>query len=309
MIKSPILVSVYNRLNHFRHCIASLANCEHSADSHLFIAIDAPYRDEDIEVNRQIINYAKSIKGFKDLTLFIREENYGVNKNRSEARAEIFSKYDRLIMFEDDNIFAPDFLNFVNSGLEVYKDSLDIFSVSGYQYPISLPPAYNMNVYAWQGFSAWGVGIWRDKWMQINWNQDLILPQIERFLKSPYSVYKLNKVANHYVHALLHMIKHNKIHGDGYISLYLFLNNMYSVFPVVSRVRNMGHDGSGVGSAYRADNLYAEQKLFQSSENYDLPKDLTNDESVNQALYRHFKRPLTSQIKTLYRLLSLGLKR
>ena len=90
MYYSPIFVTVYNREKHFRNCIESLKACKLSNNSHLFVAIDAPFRDEDIEVNKRIIQYSKNISGFKEITLFIRPENYGANKNRILARNEIF---------------------------------------------------------------------------------------------------------------------------------------------------------------------------------------------------------------------------
>ena len=94
MVIAPILVTVYNRTNHFKKCIESLKRCNLASKSHLFIAIDAPYRDLDIADNKEILKYSKNITGFKQITLFIRPKNYGTNKNGDLAREEIFSNYD-----------------------------------------------------------------------------------------------------------------------------------------------------------------------------------------------------------------------
>ena len=307
MTFAPIMVSVYNRELHFQMCIESLKACKFSENSHLFVAIDAPFRDEDIDANKRIIKYSKEITGFKEVTLFIRPENYGINNNRTLARNEIFTKYDRLIMFEDDNIFFPDFLTFVNRGLEVYEDREDVFSISGYQYPIIMPNSYNHDVYLWQGFSAWGVGIWKEKWEKVPWERDEAIKTIRQFLKNYKSIYKHHQVANHYIPAKLKMIEQNRIHGDGYISLYQFLNNMYSVFPVISRVRNMGHDGSGTGCGYMEDDIYSRQEVYSGEVGQCvMPPDLHPQVDINKVLSKHFKRPLKSKIKTVGKIILLN---
>lgn len=43
---APVLISVYNRINHFHNCIESLSKNKFADKTILFVAIDAPYRDE-----------------------------------------------------------------------------------------------------------------------------------------------------------------------------------------------------------------------------------------------------------------------
>lgn len=281
MYYSPIFVTVYNREKHFRNCIESLKACKLSNNSHLFVAIDAPFRDEDIEVNKRIIQYSKNISGFKEITLFIRPENYGANKNRILARNEIFSKYDRLIMFEDDNIFSTNFLYYLNKALDIYNIREDIFSVSGYQYPFIMPKNYKQDIYIWQGFSAWGVGIWREKWNHMKYSSE----KIEYWLNNKEHLKKLDKVSQHYRYALNTMHKKNRISEDGFISSYLIENNMYSVFPTQTLVKNIGHDGKG-------NNKFISKK-FLKQEIYngpigDLPYDIQPNEKINKRLWWYF---------------------
>lgn len=294
---APIMVSVYNREIHFRKCIESLRECFHAEQSHLFVAIDAPYRKEDIEANSRIVEYCKTINGFKEVTLFIREKNLGASNNRGLARTEIFKTYDRLIMFEDDNVFAKDFLHYLNLGLETYKDRSDIFSISGYNFPVRMPSSYTKNSYLWQCYSAWGVGVWRDKMLAVELVKNKALNIIRSFLRNIREVYQLNKVSNHYVPALLLMLKSGAIHGDGYLSLYLFKNRMYTVFPVVSRVRNTGHDGSGFIVAME-DDIYGRQDVYEGDLDYDFDEKIGPDPAVSNILKENFKRSTFTQCKT-----------
>ena len=58
----------------------------------------------------------------------------------------------------------------MNDGLDFYSADTSVFSVSGYNYPIKMPVMYSHDVYAWQGFSAWGVGTWYDRWQAVDWS-------------------------------------------------------------------------------------------------------------------------------------------
>jgi len=303
---APIMVSVYNREVHFRNCIESLKDCYHAKESHLFIAIDAPYREEDVEANSRIIEYSKKISGFKEVTLFIRSKNLGAHENRSLARKDIFAMYDRLIMFEDDNVFSKDFLHFLNIGLEKYKDNKEIYSVSGYNYPMEIPSTYTENVYIWQGYSAWGVGVWRDRMAALESDTSIALAQIRKFLKNLWAVQKLNRLCNNYLPALLLMLQVGKIHGDGYVSLHLFRNKMYTVFPVVTRVRNTGHDGSGIIGAMEND-IYSKQEVYNGDLNYTFPDDIKPNKNIQQIVSGQSKRSVNVQVKNFIKVLLTNL--
>lgn len=293
MGKAPILVTVYNRDIHFMKCIESLKNNLYANESILFIAIDAPSREEDIVPNREIIDYAKNIKGFKDVILFIREKNIGAFQNFTLALEEIFLQSDKLILFEDDNIFSPDFLTFVNKGLDIYQKRNDIFSISGYQFPIAIPNTYKNDIYLWAGFSAWGVGIWRDKWQKIDWNYS----NLHNFLNNKILVKKVNRLAENIVPGLKRIIETGHVTGDTLICHHQFVNNMYSIFPIISRVRNIGLDGSGLHSGYIKDIRFSEQVVFNSTKGYEIPFDIKPDKKMYRILKNHFRSSTKSRLK------------
>ena len=278
---APILVTVYNREKHYKRCIESLKSCDLASKSHLFVAIDAPFIDSDIAANEKIVKYSKNITGFKEVTLFIRPENYGTNKNGDLARDEIFKNYDRLIMSEDDNIFSTKFLVTINKCLEIYNSRKDIFSVSGWNMPFNFPKKYKNEIYIWQGFSAWGVGIWRDKWKQMNYSLD----KVQYWLNNEQHVRKLNNVSQHYYYALLDMKRKNIIHGDGFICSYLIENEMYSIYPRKTLTRNIGHDG--MGNIKFLKTKFKNQKINNDLIG-DFPFDLKPDKTINNRLWWYF---------------------
>ena len=57
----------------------------------------------------------------KKIVVFEREYNYGVkgeNNNISALIKYVSTYYDRWIFSEDDNVFSPNFLVYINKGLE-----------------------------------------------------------------------------------------------------------------------------------------------------------------------------------------------
>jgi hypothetical protein len=261
---APVVIPTLNRHMHFKRCIESLAACHHADRTELYIFLDYPLKDDHWEGYNIINNYLSTIIGFKAVNIIKRKNNYGPYRNSTKAVEHVFKKFDRLIFSEDDNIFAQDFLRFVNRGLAIYQNRADIFSISGYQYPVFIPKIYNEDIYLWQGFSAWGVGFWKYKWEKVYSEKTNSTAIVRDFLKNYYSVYRFQKIANHYLPSLLYMLKRQMVIGDSYINLYLFKNNMYSVFPLFSRVRNLGHDGSGVHSVYKVDDIFTKNNVLSS---------------------------------------------
>ncbi|HEY5368231.1 MAG TPA: hypothetical protein VIJ75_04500 [Hanamia sp.] len=307
MNKAPVLISVYDRPVHFQQCIESLKRNRYASETHLFVAIDAPYKKEHQKNNDRVLEYAKKINGFKEVTLIIREKNFGLNKNLHKAREQLLSIYDTLIFSEDDNIFSEDFLPFVNKGLEAYKDREDIFSISGYQYPVVMPELNQKDVYMWSGFSAWGCATWKEKLDKIDFSDNTAFLKVREFLKDYQSIRKINAVADTYLPALLLMIKKNQIHGDIYVCMHQVLHNMYSVFPTVSRVRNMGRDGSGLNCGFNDYSIYAEQEIYEVQNDYQLPANITRDSKIDSVLKDYFKRDKKANIKNLVKLFLLNL--
>jgi hypothetical protein len=306
---APVLIPTLNRHNHFIGCVESLAQCKYADKTELYVALDYPLKVEHWEGYNIINNYLPLIKGFKKVHIIRRKENLGPNRNLLDAISVLFEKHDSQIISEDDNLFSIDFLSFVNLGLGVYAERADIFSISGYQYPIHMPSFYNQEIYVWTGFSAWGVGIWRDKWVNIDWNTENALTSIRMFLKRYNNINQLNKIANHYIPALIHMVRINKLHGDGYISMCLFTKNMYSIFPKVSRVKNLGHDGSGINCRILNKDIYKEQDIYRGHGRYKLHFDIKSNNEINLILKEHFKLSSKSLIKTVFKLLLLNIRK
>lgn len=254
---APILIPTLNRHVHFKRCVESLATCTHADKTDLFIAFDYPLNESHREGYEIIKAYLPNIKGFKTVNIIERLKNYGARNNIVNARKTIFEKYDRMILSEDDNEFSPNFLDYINKGLDKFENDPRIYAICGYNYPIEMPQDYSSNYYFGRAFSAWGYGIWKNRheeFMRNFMHYDAVVQRLNNTREA-----LMNSVSTN---AFLLIVRQGYMLGDYAITAGLTLKNMYCVFPVLTKVRNHGHDGSGVNCGIiKGENKYLSQKL------------------------------------------------
>lgn len=268
-IYAPVVIPTLSRYEHFKRCIESLSKCTYSNQTEVFIGLDYPLKEEHIEGWKLITQYLQNQNlPFKKMTILKREENFGVSKNSEELRKVAFEKYDRVIISEDDNVFSTNFLDFVNKGLELYKDDERIMAVSGYNYPIEIPESKS-GYYFSSNFSAWGCGLWKNKMLILEETKSK--QYLLKVLFSFSNVLRLLKMRTQSVLSLITSFKSNTYFGDVLFGCYLCLNRKYSIFPTVSKVQNHGHDGSGLNCSKMKFDIYKNQEI-DSHETFSMKK-------------------------------------
>ena len=290
---APVLIYTLNRHVHFKRCVESLALCTGADKTDLFIGFDYPANETHWEGYKIIKAYLPNIKGFKTVNIVIRDKNFGAEANSKIMLVHIFEQYNRIIISEDDNVFAPSFLNFVNKGLDAYRDRKDIFSVSGYNSPFPMPIWYKNDAYLRTGFAGWGVGCWKEKWNKVDWS----IETFNLLLSNKENYRILKKYYQRYLPQLLKIRDTGIITGDGLLFLYLLHNKMYSVYPTKTRVRNTGHDGSGVNGG-NVGGLYVNQQVYEGIEDPNLPANLEEDSRLTKYVLKQIQPSFMYRIKT-----------
>ncbi len=300
---APVLISVIDRDIHFKNCVTSLAQNPLAKETHLFIALDAPLAEKHKTGHARVLSFIENIEGFKKVTLFKREKNMGSSPNQFLAMEDIFKQYDRLIFTEDDNVFSPNFLDFINQGLDFFKDRQDVFSITGYNYLVDMPKSYTNNYYVFPGFEAWGVGMWREKWNNVDFSVESCRKNTPLTVKN---ILKINAIAGVAVLALFDLAQFGVLHDDFALGLHMLKNNMYSIFPTISKVRNKGLDGSGENGGVSGlfDNQYIDE-----SDTIQLRFDeqIKPNPDILRIIKKFKKLKYKKQIKLLFRYLQFKL--
>lgn len=261
-----------------KRLLESLERCKYADKTEVYIAVDFPAKESHVDGHSKIVSYLRNKKFiFKETHIYYRDHNcgFGKNGNCNLLLKEIFRKYDRYIFTEDDNEFAPSFLEYININLEKYKDDPTVFSVCGYMFKDIIPDRrytqLNMPIYC-----AWGVGFWVDKRNDFGlYFEDKKLSEI---IDDPKVVNFFSKRRKSIYIALLRMRESGQRLGDIIVSGYLIHKDMQCVFPMVSLVRNWGWDGTGThGGSVEGYN----SQSINENENFDI---IIAPESVSKSI-------------------------
>lgn len=245
---APVLIPTLCRYEHFRNCLDSLSRCTLADRTEVYVGLDYPLVDSHRDGYEKIKAYLSKYmvrKCFKALHVMVRDSNYGVNGNFQALLDHVSSHYDRWIVSEDDNVFSPNFLVFINKGLEKFKDDKSVFAINGYRHFYDVKTEGNTFFRQNVDFSAWGYGIWKDRYELYS------MINYRFYKKNSSNIRSIVKLwRNGYMRlACMYSFASRKWDGcktDNALSVYMALKDCDVVMPTISCVRNCGVDGSGV---------------------------------------------------------------
>ena len=243
---APIVLFVYNRLNHTRQTLKALQKNELASKSVLIIYSDAAKNEKDLEKVAKVREYIKNIDGFKKIFIRKAKQNMGLANSIINGVTKVVNEYGKIIILEDDLVTSRYFLRFMNEALETYKDEPKVASIHGYIYPIKdLPKTFFI-----KGADCWGWATWSNKWSTFERDGKKLLKNI---LKK-----NLEKEINfNDTYDYIKMLK-DQIKGKNdswairwYVSA--FLKDMITLYPGQSYVKNIGFGNEGTHTKNKTD--------------------------------------------------------
>lgn len=265
MTYAPLLVSVYNRKKHLENCINHLKKNAYANETILYIVSDNYYKEDDREIVEEIRKYIKGITGFKEIRCIFNKQNLGSHQSIRQAFELVLNEHGSVIFLEDDIEVSSYFLKYMNDGLKLFENDTNIFSICSYSpNKLKIPKDYNEDTYIWPRNSPWGFATWKNRWDKL----DLELKDYEEFSKDKKRVKEFSKIAPTSLH-VLRADRAKKVQAlDVRISFNMYIQNLYSIYPTRSLVRNMGFDGSGehcsVNNVYTQADIYQNEIVFNS---------------------------------------------
>jgi len=241
MSRAPIVLFSYNRLWHVRQTIEALMKNELARESELFVFSDGPKTEKDESKVKEVREYIKTIKGFRKVEIIERDRNFGLANNIIDGVTKIVNEYRRIIVLEDDLITSPYFLTYMNKALEIYQDEEKVASIHGYVYPLPNPEKLPYTFFI-RGADCWGWATWERAWKLFEADgKKLLNLLIER---KETKIFDFNDSYG-YTKMLKDQIQRkNDSWGIRWYAS-AFLNNMFTLYPRKTLVRNIGADNSG----------------------------------------------------------------
>ena len=159
-IPAPIALFAYNRPFHTRMCVESLLKNPQASHTDLFVFCDGWKDSRDREKVGETRRFAKGISGFKSVTVREASENRGLANSVIAGVTDVVNRYGRVIVVEDDLVFSPCFLKFMNTALDIFQDDERVGNVHGHLFKMrGLPDTFLIS-----HADSWGWATWKRAW-------------------------------------------------------------------------------------------------------------------------------------------------
>ncbi|GGM78789.1 hypothetical protein GCM10010967_08130 [Dyadobacter beijingensis] len=260
-----------------------------AAESELYVYSDGPKSESDRQQVSEVRAYLAKVTGFRQVHVIEAEKNKGLARSVTEGVSAVLSRYPKVIVLEDDMLSTTDFLTFMNNALDTYAERDDIYSVTGYTPPLEFPQNYLHDVYLVPRASSWGWGTWAHKWANADW-------QVTGFDKLKSDPFQREAFTLGGEDLWPMLAKQQKGIIDSWAIRWTysqFTHQAYGLYPVRSKIKNIGTDGSGTNFTFTS----AEYGQEMAEGNVVMPPDLTLDGSMIAAFRRYYRLPFLLKIK------------
>jgi len=278
---APIALFTYNRLWHTKQTVEALQNNLYVEESNLFIFSDGPKTEKDEPKVKEVREYLKTIKGFKNIEIIERDENWGLANNIIDGVTKIVNEYGRIIVLEDDIVTSPYFLKYMNEALNRYEDEERVMHISGYMYPIKtdgLPDTFFL-----KPTSCWGWATWKRAWKFFERNPQ---KQITALSKEQIKDFNLNNSYDYWAQVVLNY--KGKLYTWAifwYLSVYL--RGGLSLHPRESLTKSIGADGSGTHFSSRTSIFDVE---LADKDSWEFPEEIVEHPLARRRLEDYFNK-------------------
>lgn len=282
---APVILFVYNRLDHTVLTIEALKKNDLAAESELYIFSDAPKNESAVQAVNEVRSFLSSVTGFKQVIVTERKNNFGLATSIIDGVSTILEKYGKAIVLEDDLLTSRFFLRYMNEALDIFQNDHKIFSITGFSFAtqfMQFPQDYTEEIYLNIRPMSWSWATWVDRWKNVDWD----VQDFDQFMQSK----SLRQDFNHGGTDLTRMLKkqmQGKINSWYVRWTYhaIMKHKGYTIYPRISLINNIGHDASGVHCQEDPNNIYNHTEL-----NVTGPVIFNHGIKINQQIVKNFNK-------------------
>lgn len=288
ILHTPVLFLCFNRPDCTQRVFDSIRKVK---PQKLYVAVDAPRegRADDVENSRKVKEIVTNVDWECETHYLFQEKNLGCSKSGVTAWNWIFEKEDRMIFVEDDGLGSPDAFYFVQDMLEYYKDNKRIAYVGAVNYG----PKYGDRSYFFsrEPVATYFMGTWR----RVNELYDYDLETYE-------SVCRTKKFRSHFRTRSEYVVKQQLFRSyrnsvlsstrqntyDVQMTYLSYVYDMYSIYPNVNLVSNIGLDG-GANNAVNPNSAFYKEyanRTIEELKEIKFVETVSVDESFEKMFYR-----------------------
>lgn len=292
---APVAVFTHTRADHLIATLEALKANRLAPHTTIHVVSDGPRGPDDEASIRRIRDYVDDLKGFREVVRVYRPRNLGLRVSPPQAEAAILADHGRIIVMEDDNLTSPDYLDFLNAGLQHFEDDPAVFSICGYCPPVGPQAAGDDSdfwYYPWN--LSWGYALWKYK-------MDRLRPLETRYeaRRGSGELRRQNRAGGLYVtDSLRRHHKGQKYFPDAILGTAMFAAGMRCVLPVRSKVRNTGQDGTGQSTS-RVTDKYDVPLDSKPQVRFDLTQESSRADAYREAAIRLYNGSSVTRVARL----------
>ena len=235
---SQIILFAYKRPHELNKVIEALEKNYLATESELYIFVDGPRKKEDKLKVEAVRKLCDEITGFKKVTRIYHEINQGCANSIINGISSVLKNHESAIIIEDDIVTSANFLDYSNQCLNFYRENKTVFSISGFSLPFVPPKDYPYDVFSFTRSCSWGWSTWADRWFAVDWN----VADFDNFMKDSKAQKEFCFGGSDLVKMLNDYVKGSIDAWDIRFSYSQFKQNGYTIYPVISKVENIGFD-------------------------------------------------------------------
>lgn len=242
---APIIIFVYNRVDRVKQLVESLSKNLEAKDSELYIFSDGAKSESGMQRVEEVRDYVEGIPKmglFKNVFIDKAIKNRGLAESIIYGVSRVMNQFGKAIIIEDDNMVAPDFLDYMNRGLDFYENDSSVWAIGGFSRNMKFPIDYKYDVFCAQRISSYTWASWKDRWDKTEWNIEKYYPEFlwNRIARKKFDEWGEDRSL------MLDAQMCGTISSWAIRFEYTMVqNDMYCVLPCISKAECSGNDGSG----------------------------------------------------------------
>lgn len=292
VLYTPVLLLCFNRPEHTRRVFESIRSVK---PKKLYIAVDAPRegRKDDIEKCNQVKTIVRNVDWECEVHYLFQEKNLGCSKSGVTAWKWVMARENRMIFIEDDGLGTLDAFLFIQEMLEKYKDDNRIAYVGAVNYG----PKYGDASYFFsrEPSATYFMGTWKRvidlyDYELDSWRKE-ISPSIIKKNSLTHKEYFIRKrIFDKYVSSIKSGKRDNTY--DVQMTYLCYVHNMWSVYPNVNMVSNIGLDG-GANNACNVNSTFYKEYANRATQplrqlTHPIEVSVNEDFEKNSSIYVFF---------------------
>lgn len=241
-MKIGTILFTWHRSTHTRKVLDALSKNDVLPEV-LYIFQDGVNEKTDSEEWQKVNQLIKNVH-FCETKVCVSDINKGCARSIVSGINYVLQECDAVIVLEDDCVPDRQFMRFIISALETYKNEDKVYCVSGYGWKVVLSEQKEFDAYFNRRSSSSGWATWKDKWAAYKEDYNII-----NKIKKDSAAKERLRIWGNDLEAMLA----GNIHGtcdawDVFWALNIIKKGGYCLSPYKTLIHNIGFDGSGLHS-------------------------------------------------------------